>query len=282
MRYNQFFLSLAILALTLLLGACGPADNSQAASGAQMAQITIKAADYSFEAPAQIEAGLVKISLVNDGREPHHAQIVRLNEGVTLEQFQAALQQGPEMALPLAVAAGGPGIVDPGLTSQVTLDLKPGHYLLLCFVPGHDGVPHLAKGMVKPLEVVAGTGQVKVEAPKADAIVKLLDFSFILPVEIKAGPQMWQVVNEGPQAHEILLIKLAEGKSMADVQAFMHSPHGAPPFASVGGFQAIHPGETGWLHLDLAPGEYVALCYVPDENGKAHIEHGMALPFTVK
>jgi hypothetical protein len=184
--------------------------------------------------------------------------------------------------LPLAVAAGGPGIVDPGLNSQVTLDLSPWHYLLLCFVPGHDGVPHLAKGMARPLEGVANANAVKVAAPKADATVKLLDFSFILPPEIKAGPQVWQVVNEGPQPHEILLIKLAEGKSMGDFQAFMQAPHGLPPFANVGGFQAIHPGETGWVHLDLTPGEYVALCFIPDENGKAHIEHGMALPFSVK
>jgi uncharacterized cupredoxin-like copper-binding protein len=282
MRYNQIFFAIAILTVTLLLGACGPAAKSQAASGAQIPEITIKAADYAFDAPAQVEAGLVTITLVNDGQEPHHAQLVRLNDGVTLEQFQTALQQGPEAALPLAVAAGGPGIVDPGLSSQVTVDLSPGQYLLLCFVPGHDGVPHLAKGMVKPIEVVARTGQVKAVAPRADVTVKLLDFSFILPSEIKAGRQVWQVVNEGPQPHEILLIKLVEGKSMADVQAFMHAAHAAPPFTNVGGFQAIHPGETGWLNLDLTPGDYVALCYVPDENGKSHLEHGMMLPFTVK
>jgi uncharacterized cupredoxin-like copper-binding protein len=282
MRFNKIFLTMASLAVILLLAACGPAVNSQAAQTTQIPQITIKAADYSFEAPAQLEAGLVTINLVNDGQEPHHAQILRLNEGVSLEQFQAALQQGPEMALPLAVAAGGPGIVDPGLSSQVTLDLSPGQYLLLCFVPGHDGVPHLAKGMARPFEVVAAVDAVKAAAPKADATVKLLDFSFVLPPEIKAGPQVWQVVNEGPQPHEILLIKLAEGKSMGDFQAFMQAPHGAPPFANVGGFQAIHPGETGWLHLNLTPGEYVALCYIPDEKGKPHIEHGMALPFTVK
>lgn len=283
MRYNQIFFTVALLAMTLLLGACGPATHSQAAPAAQIPQITIKANDFSFDAPAQIEAGLVKVNLVNDGQEPHHAQIVRLNEGVTLEQFQTALQQGPEAALPLAVAAGGPGIIDPGLSSQVILDLSPGQYLLLCFVPGHDGLPHLAKGMVKPIEVVARADQVKVVKPKADATIKLLDFSFILPAKIDAGPQVWQVVNEGSQPHEILLIKLVEGKTRADVQAFMESPHGAPPFVNVGGFQAIHPGETGWLNLNLTPGEYVALCYVPDPaSGHAHLEMGMVLPFIVK
>jgi hypothetical protein len=93
MRSNQIFLTIAVLMIALLLGACGPAANSQAASVAQIPQITIKAADYAFDAPAQIEAGLVTITLVNDGREPHHAQIIRLNDGVTLEQLQTAFRK---------------------------------------------------------------------------------------------------------------------------------------------------------------------------------------------
>jgi uncharacterized cupredoxin-like copper-binding protein len=284
MKPKQLFIPLAILVMALILSGCVAAASSQATTGAPIPEITIQAADYSFEAPAQIEAGPVKINLVNNGQEPHHAQIVRLNDGVTPEQLQTALQEDPVAALALAIAVGGPGVIDPGLSSQVTLELSPGQYVLLCFVPGHDGVPHLAKGMVRPIEVVARDEYDHATAPQqvADMTVKLRDFNFPLPSRIKAGPQVWQIFNEGSQLHEIMLIKLAEGKTLEDVQAFMQSPHGAPPFASVGGFQAIHPGETGWLNLDLTPGEYVALCYVPDENGKAHIEHGMVLPFTVK
>ena len=114
------------------------------------------------------------------------------------------------------------------------------------------------------------------------ATVKLLDFAFVLPAEIKAGRQIWQIVNEGAQPHEIMLIKLAGGKSMADVQAFLQSPHGAPPFSQIGGFQAIDPGTSGWLNLDLTPGQYVAICHVPDQaSGHAHSELGMVMPFTV-
>ena len=285
MKPKRLFITLAILVMAIVLSACGSAvASSPATTGTPIPEITIKAADYSFDAPAQIEARLVKIKLVNDGQEPHHVQIVRLNDGVTPEQLQTALQEDPTAALSLAVAVGGPGVIDPGLTSQVTLDLSPGQYVLLCFVPSHDGLPHLAKGMVRPLEVVARDGYDHATAPQpvADMTVKLRDFEFPLPSRIKVGPQVWQIFNEGSQLHEIMLIKLAEGKTLENVQAFMQSPHGAPPFANVGGFQAIHPGETGWLHLDLTPGEYVALCYVPDEHGKSHIEHGMVLPFTVK
>jgi uncharacterized cupredoxin-like copper-binding protein len=187
--------------------------------------------------------------------------------------------------LSFVAAVGGPGVVDPGLQNQVILELTPGQYVLLCFIPSHDGVPHVAKGMVRPIEVVTHSDHDHPGAPtpKADAAVKLLDFSFSLPSEIKAGEQLWQVVNEGQQPHEIEILKLSEGKTMADIQAFMQSPQGAPPFAAVGGFQAINPDASGWLLLDLEAGDYVAICYVPDSaSGHAHAELGMVLPFSVK
>lgn len=277
MQYiNRMTVTMLIMAALLVLSACATAGVSQTS------QVTIKARDYSFEAPAQIEAGLVSIRMENEGQEPHHVQLVRLNDGVTMEQFQAAIQQGPEAALPLVTLAGGPGVVPGGKSQQVTVELDPGHYILLCLVPGTDGIPHLAKGMMAALEVVDKGNRADVQEPKADQTVRTLDFSFILPPEIKAGPQVWKVINEGKQPHELALIRLADGKTMGDVAAFMQAPSGPPPFEDAGGLQGIDPGESGWLNLDLQPGNYVALCHIPDPaSGKAHEELGMVMPFSV-
>jgi hypothetical protein len=285
MKQKQFFIILAILVMVIVLSAYVVAAASQATTGAPIPEITIKAADYSFEAPAQIEAGPVVLTLVNNGQETHHAQLARLNQGVTMDKFLATLKEDPEATMPMLTFVGGPGLLDPGLSQQVTLELTPGQYVLLCFIPAHDGVPHLAKGMIAPIQVVGHTDHIHAHAPqlKADMTVKLRDFEFPLPSQIKAGKQVWQILNEGSQPHEIELIKLVEGKTIEDVQAFMHSPNGAPPFTSIGGFQAITPGQSGWLNLDLEPGNYVALCFVPNpETGKPHIEHGMVLPFSVR
>jgi uncharacterized cupredoxin-like copper-binding protein len=275
-QFNRIALALFAMAASFALAACG------IASTAQIPQITIKTHDYSFEAPAQIEAGLVSITMQNEGQEPHHAQLVRLKDGVTTEQFQAALQQSPEAVMPLVSFAGGPGVIPPGQSQQVDVELKPGHYFLLCLVPDADGIPHLAKGMLAPMEVVAPTAQTSASEPKSDGTVRLLDFSFVLPSEIKAGRHIWKVSNEGEQPHELALIKLADGKTMQDVAAFMQTPSGPPPWVDAGGFQAIDPGESAWVDLDLQPGNYVALCHVPDPtSGKAHEEMGMVLPFSV-
>lgn len=276
------FAVVALLLMSLALSACGAVSASRVVEEAQIPQVTIKTTDFAFDAPAQIEAGLVSITIVNEGEEPHHVQLARLNDGVTLEQFQAALQQGPDAAAPLLTWAGGPGIVDSGSEQMVTVQLDTGQYVLLCFVPDHNGAPHIALGMVAGMEVVASANPASQPEPQADGVVRMLDFSFVLPAEIKAGPQLWKVVNEGVQPHEIHLIRLAEGKTPADLVAFMQHPDGPPPFHNVGGLQGIDGGEAGWVHLDLQPGTYLALCHIPDPvSGKPHDELGMVISFTV-
>lgn len=244
-------------------------------------EVTIMAHDFTFTAPSEIAAGLVRVKLEAHGAEPHHVQFARLNDGVTFEQFAAALQKGASEALPLMTLPGGVAPIEPGNSASAVLNLTAGDYVLLCFIPAADGLPHLAKGMIAPVKVVAG--KTSAPEPSADAEVKLVDFSFVLPSNIKAGKQIWKVINEGAQPHEINLMKLADGKTMDDVAAWMAKPEGAPPFTNVGGYNGLDAKNVGWLDLDLTPGDYVAICHIPDPaTGKAHEELGMVLPFSVE
>ncbi len=247
--------------------------------------ITIKAKDYAFEVPDEMNAGPVSITLENDGAEPHHVQLARLKDRATMEDVQDALRQGPESALfELLEWVGGASIVAPGGRQQVLLDLSEGQYVLLCFVASPDGVPHLAKGMVKALEVVAHPyRRISVDL-NPHIPVTLMDFAFKMPQEVKAGVQVWKITNEGVQPHEMTLIKLAPDKTVQDAMNFMQSesPQEPMPFEFVGGMQALDTGKTGWVVLNLTAGTYMALCFVPDpESGKAHTELGMIQAFTV-
>ena len=96
-----------VLALTLiLLAACGTATATTeppalasptlkptsvpvepAAGTDSITEIKIDAADYSYTAPETINAGWVRVTLTNSGQEPHHVQFLRLNDGVTVQQF---------------------------------------------------------------------------------------------------------------------------------------------------------------------------------------------------
>lgn len=252
------------------------------AAGGEIPEITITTADYTFSAPAEIPSGLVSVVLENEGKEPHHVQFARLKEGVTIPQFQQALQAGLEEAVKHVFWVGGPSVVDGGGSGKVTLQLEPGTHMLLCFVPDAEGVPHLAHGMVGAMEVVENTAAAT-ETPSADLTVSLLDFSYAFSSDLDPGPQTWEIVNDGEAIHEISLVKLAEGATMDDVTHFMHTMEGPPPFTSMGGMQAIDPGTTGWLHLDLTAGNYIAICHIPDlSSGQTHAQMGMVMPFSVE
>jgi hypothetical protein len=263
--------------------AAAAASPSPAASGRV---ITFDANDYSYTLPDSIPAGLVTLVMRNAGKEPHHAQLLKLNTGVTIDQFLVALRQGEGPALALVSLAGGPGALDPGpLSDEVTLDLQPGTYIVVCFIAGPDGVPHVAKGMVKPLTVTAPTGPASTTQPTARATITLRDFAFDTPPDpLPSGRNTWRITNAGPQPHEITVAKMGAGGSAADVLKFFTTPpSGPPPYQSVGGFQGIDANGGGWLTLDLPAVDYTFYCAIPDPtSGKRHLEIGMLKQVTLR
>lgn len=244
--------------------------------------VDITAREYSFDAPDTLPAGNVSLTMTNAGAESHHAQIFRVNDGVSLDDLFATFMRSQGAALSMGTLVGGPGTVSPGGTGQeVFNDFTPGQYLLLCFLPSpSDGVAHIAKGMVKPFTVAAADALAP--PPVAEADASLFDFGFSLP-DIHSGGITLRLNNEGPQSHEMNLLKLAEGKGLDDVFAFFGGAvQGPPPFSAVGGMQALSPGLSGWVRLDLAPGNYVAICNIPDPvSGKSHAALGMVSGFAV-
>jgi hypothetical protein len=243
------------------------------------------ARDFAFEAPDTIAAGLTTIELRNSGNEPHHVQLLRLNDQVTIEQFTAALAQGEGPALALVSLDGGVGQLANGGVGEVVVDLRPGQYVLVCFVESPDGVPHLAKGMVKPVRVAAAPAvAVPVTAPPSAGTFTMKDFTYDLPASIGSGRQVYRVVNEGPQQlHEANILKLDAGKTVADVTSFVTSPGGPPPFTPVGGMQGLSVNSSGFAVTQLQAGNYAVVCFIPDPaSGRPHIELGMGKEFTVR
>jgi uncharacterized cupredoxin-like copper-binding protein len=268
--------------VAVLVVACG-------GKAAAIPTVSIGAADFSFALPDIIAGGLTRLELTNSGKEAHHAQFARLNDGVTLQQFLAALPQGPPAIFPLIAFQGGAAPLEAGGKAEAVVDLPTGQYVLLCFIPSPDGVPHLAKGMVKPLTVTAAPAKQPAK-PAVKGTVDLLDFAFgALPGNVSAGKTTLAVVNKGKEVHEMGVLKLKGVPAAQVIQALSAPPGsarppGPPPFEWAGGYQAIMPGATGWATLDLTAGEYTLICFVPSpaNQGKPHFALGMFLPFTVR
>jgi ABC-type glycerol-3-phosphate transport system substrate-binding protein len=89
--------ALAVLAAVTALAACGSSGGSSAKSDSTttkaattLPKVTIKAADFSFDAPATMPAGYVDVTVENTGKEGHQVQFVKLGDGVTYDQFKTA------------------------------------------------------------------------------------------------------------------------------------------------------------------------------------------------
>lgn len=258
--------------------------------------VTVTADDFSFDIPETIPAGYVTVTMENVGAEPHHAQIVKLNEGISPDDAIAALNEnGPLGALQSGMFVGGPGTSSAGISASVILDLEQGDYLLICFLRSPDGTPHYTQGMVTSFTVEEGDGSdASTMAPEADGEVVLDDYSFTTPSQVPAGKTIWKLINNGGQLHELIILKVENGLSTTDVMTALGSstdvdagtaseyPLGHESLTSHGGSQGILPGAETYTVLNLEPGGYIASCFVPIPGTHfSHADYGMMKPFVV-
>ena len=214
------------------------------------------------------------LRLVNGGKEPHQAGLVRIDSGKTGAEVAAALKS-PAAPPAWMVFVGGPDVVPPGDTANATQPLAPGRYFLVCFFPSPDGKLHLDRGMFRWL-VVRDASAAALE-PAGDVTVTLNDYGFEIVPPLSGGTRTLRVVNAGPQLHELMLLALVPGKRVADVVAWdQGGMKGVPPARPLGGIVGLTPGRSAAFTVTLAPGTYVLACFVPDAtDGKSHAVHGM-------
>ncbi|MBI3660210.1 hypothetical protein HY230_07035 [Candidatus Acetothermia bacterium] len=276
--------AIVLIVLSTLFFLKGAAHKTEHKMEMSAGVVTIVAKDYAFDAPASIPAGITTFKFTNKGKELHHALLVKIGESHTFEELLAGLKQ-PQAGPPPAwiSESGGVNAVFTGDSATATVSLEPGQYALICEIPGADGVPHFAKGMVKSLTVTA-TNQPVVVEPVADITMKLYDYGFELSTPITAGKHTIRVENAGPQTHEVEFVQFVPGTTLQDFVNWAQKEQGPPPPVKwLGGFAPTSKGNHGWITMDFAPGEYGLLCFLPDQgDDKAHIVHGMAQSFTVK
>ena len=102
------------------------------------------------------------------------------------------------------------------------------------------------------------------------------------PDSLPAGWTTLRLSNESKEPHHMQLIQLPEGMTMDDLFAAFAQPGPPPPGLKFsGGAVALFPGGSGLATVNLAPGNYVMACFIPDENGAPHAAGGMVKPLTV-
>ena len=108
------------------------------------------------------------------------------------------------------------------------------------------------------------------------------EFAFIAPASIAAGTTTFRLVNDGKEVHQISILQLAKGKTLADYVTAMKANKPAPWAVGVGGPNAAGPGQTIDATLTLEEGNYILVCWVPSPGAPVpHMAKGMIQPLTV-
>lgn len=244
--------------------------------------IEVVANDFGFalSGGSRVATGFVPVTIENDGAEDHQVVVARLDDGVTIADFVDASHEGTADALVTYV--GGANAVAANARTRGWAELQPGRHILICFIPSADGVAHLHKGMVAEFTVVSDGEPV---APPEDVTgeVVLSDFGITPPAAGFTESGTYRFVNRGAEPHEMILLKLDSGKTLADAAAYRaNGSKGAAPYTFVGGAGVIAPGATGYADLVLDPGQYIAVCVVESEqHDKAHADLGMVAVFSI-
>jgi uncharacterized cupredoxin-like copper-binding protein len=142
-------------------------------------------------------------------------------------------------------------------------------------------VPHIAKGMMKPLTVTP-VANANMTEPTADVTMTLSDYAFAFSKPLAPGRQMIKVENVAAQPHEVVLVQLDSGKTLEDLGKWVQDFKGPPPGKPLGGIPAFMPGKNTYFEVNLTPGTYGLICFVPDaKDRKPHFMHGMSQQITV-
>ena len=116
----------------------------------------------------------------------------------------------------------------------------------MCLIPGADGIPHAAKGMLAEFQVTEATGEAAA-VPSNDGEIVTNEYSFTIPADF-SGKGTFEVVNQGEQNHEMAVYAIAEGKTARRRAGVLlvdrRRPTGPPPITPSGGIAPAAPGRA--------------------------------------
>ncbi|SDG64954.1 hypothetical protein [Psychroflexus sediminis] len=264
--------------------------------------INIVTEDMDFQMPDTIPSGWNTFRYKNLSPQTHFFLVDKYPEGKTSEDAENLVAPVFDDAMKLimegkseegyaefaklpdwfgeVVFVGGSGLLSPGQTGETTFRLKPGEYVIECYVKMSNGVFHTSMGMTKDLFVSAeDSGN---EKPTADTEITISSTDgIVFNDSISPGEHTFsvfykdQTVHENFVGHDVNLVKLGENANLNALENWMNwaDPKGlmepAPKaVAFIGGVNDMPEGRMGFFKANLEPGNYVLISEVPNASGK--------------
>lgn len=147
----------------------------------------------------------------------------------------------------------------------------------------------VAAGLVATALVFgAGGSPAAAQASSANEVtVTAVDYGFQAPDTLPPGPTLFRLANEGTVRHEVVLVRLREGKSADEFAERLRDPAAddGELVRGVDGILLADPDEEAGSRLlrNLVPGAtYALVCTLKDDpDAQPHYELGMKATFQV-
>jgi len=196
-----------------------PAAATQAVAASSINTLQVEAKDYSYDIGGTPHAGLVTITFKNTGQYAHEMSLSKLKDGKTMANVKAAFAQpdGEVAAQALLenpeAELSGPATIGPNLSVTTSAKLGAGHYVVTCFLPGPDGMPHVAMGMLGEVTIAgdntSGDNATSAAPPDSDGTVEVTDAAITVPPSFAHGGT-YTVRNAGSKPHDFSVAKLKD------------------------------------------------------------------------
>ena len=246
--------------------------------------VTITATDFAFAMPAEIPSGYVNVTLDNKGKEGHQVGFVKLGS-LTYAQFKAASGKTnikavkPDTHLRRRSQRRRPRRID-----ERDREARPGPLRRRLPHPGQRGRQAARRARHDRQGERRDDRRVR-RRPAGDQLDDHVARVLVRRAQGLRRQGHGRVSNQGAQVHELVIVKLAPGKTVNDAKAFFLTPPGTPPpagpppFESIpgmGGITGLSSHQNAWLDMDLTPGNYVLICFFPDTSQEPELPHALA------
>jgi hypothetical protein len=277
----------AVGTLVFAIAGCGSGGSDDPTKVA--VQVTEKGrGDYSVTVPKEVEGGAVELTLNNGGNQaPHAAQLIRLGEGHTFQEALPIIDSNKPVPIPDWINGyGGVGPVQPGHSGTATVNLDEGHYVLQDDAQNGAKNPPYAEFDVKETS--------NAELPETDAKVTAATTGSSDPAHeyewksegLKPGQNEITFDSQGDEALHVLVAAPINGNATIE-QVGQELDSNAPPRSidsqNAAQTEVIDGGKQEVTTLDLKPGRYAFICFLPDrdEPDKPHYKTGLLKEVTI-
>jgi plastocyanin len=258
--------------ITLLLAACSnntttSTTPSSPSGSTETEAITIQMTEFDFLMPDTIPAGVQTMHLENIGGMPHFVEFAEIKGGKTNDDIQALLDdpekiQGPPPSWISEASMPSIGLLSPGASTDVTIDLPPGTYAAFCWMPDAEGTEHALLGMHHVFTV---EGEQSGTLPTADFTLTWNGSTLEgVPSTIEPGTTATIAYeNTGPKAADIssaqILLDIPTDKLNKAVDSWFGGLYAGPaPVQFLGGLFGLEPGAgiAGTTTITFTDGVY--------------------------